>query len=155
DLTAVFLSLAGISVVFRVIKTPELQKEITVPLILFIFLFVTILSSLLYTESIVLSGDKLLKFTLLTVPSFVFPLFLIRSKESLTRFLFTIAAVAFALSIFSIPMILERGSNVGFVGFNDGNYLGLSRATGTGLIILVFLGLLNPKFTKMKLPFLL
>lgn len=147
DLAAVFLALSLISFLGIMIKQRSFKRYIILPLVYYLAIFVTLIVSYLFTPSEVYATEKLLKFIFLTSPAFLLPLFLIRGKESLNRFLVSIALLSFVLSMVSLPMIFQRGSSLGFVGFNDGNYQGLARLNGIGLVIILFLYFLGD-FTK-------
>lgn len=155
DLAAVFLILTTLSIFKRLYLKPQINKYNLLPVSLFVVFIGLVLASFFYSPNLNLTQDKTVKLLLLTTPAFVYPFFLLKTKESLTRFLITLATVATIMSVFSLPMILQRGGSVGFVGFNDGNYLGLARAGGIGLVILMFLGILNDKFKKYRVLFLI
>ncbi|KGR73978.1 O-antigen ligase family protein [Ureibacillus sinduriensis] len=145
DIAIVFFILTFFSVVFRFAKNPTVTKYSITPLVFFVFLICIVIISYLYTLGTLNADEKIIKFLVLTVPSFLFPLILIRDKESLIKFLSTIAILSVALSIISLPMIFQKGSELGFVGFNGGNYQGLARINGIGLIILFIFGLFRAK----------
>jgi len=155
DLAAVFLVLTTLSILKRIYKNPSINKINVIPIALFFIFSVLIFLSFFYSPNLELTQNKTIKFVLLTTPAFVFPFILFKSKASITRFLIAIASIATIMSLFSLPMIFQRGDAIGFVGFNDGNYLGLARVNGMGLVILLFLGILNNKFKKYRLIFLI
>jgi len=155
DLAALFLILTFLSIVKRTYKNPAIHKVSVMPLVIFMSFTALIFISFFYSPNIELTQDKTIKFILLTTPAFVFPFFLLRTKESLIKFLITLAFISTVMALFSLPMIFERGGSLGFVGFNDGNYLGLARASGLGISILLFLGLLNDRFKRYRILFLL
>lgn len=154
DLTAVFLILTTLSLIKRIYERPEINKDSVLPVTIFVIFTSLIFISIFYSPNIVLTQEKMIKLLLLTIPAFVYPFILIKTKKSLTRFLFAIASIATVLSLLSISMIIQRGVNIGFVGFNEGNYQGLARIAGIGLVILFFLGLLNSNLKKYRLLFL-
>ncbi|MFC7685323.1 O-antigen ligase family protein [Ureibacillus sp. GCM10028918] len=154
DIAIVFFILTFFSVVFRFVKNPTVSRYSITPLVLFSFLLCVIIISYLFTLSTLYADEKIVKFLVLTVPSFLFPFILIRDKESLIRFLSTIGILSFILSIISLPIIFQKGSELGFVGFNGGNYQGLARINGIGLIVLLIFGLFRAK-SKLKQLFYL
>lgn len=145
DIAIVFFILTFFSVLFRFAKNPAVTRYSITPLMLFIFLICVVIISYLYTVSTLYADEKIIKFLVLTVPSFLFPFILIRDKESLIKFLSAIGILSVTLSIISLPMVLQKGSELGFVGFNGGNYQGLARINGIGLIILVIFGLFRAR----------
>lgn len=154
DLAAVFLILTTFSILKRIYKKPEINKINVFPVVLFFVFISLVLVSLFYSPNLDLAQDKTIRLLLLTTPAFVYPFFVLKSKESLTRFLIAIASVAIIMSLLSLPMIFQRGSAIDFVGFNEGNYQGLARVTGVGLVIILFLGVLNSHLKRYRLFFL-
>jgi len=154
DLAAVFLILTAISILMRLFKNPQISKVFILPVTIYLIFIGLIFLSFFYTPNLALTQDKTVKLVLLTTPAFIFPFFLFKTKQSLTRFLISISSIATVMALFSLPMIFQRGSEISFVGFNDGNYLGLARVGGIGLVILLFLGVLNENLKKYRLIFL-
>jgi len=155
DLAGLFLALTILSVIKRFYKNPTIYKNSITPILLFFALTVLIFTSFFYSPNLELTQGKIIKFVLLTTPAFIIPFLLFKTKDSLVRFLMTLAFTSTTMALFSLPMIFGRGSSIGFVGFNGGNYLGLARACGVGISILLFLGLLNKKLKRYRLVFLL
>src|SRR5699024_38045 len=131
------------SILKRVYKNPRINTMSILPLMIFMGFLGLVLFSVFYSPSIELTQNKTIKLILLTTPAFMYPFILLKTKESLTRFFLSLAAIATVMSLFSLPMLFQRGELLGFVGFNEGNYLGLARVSGIGLVILLFLGVLN------------
>ena len=154
DLTALFLILTTLSMLKRLYERPKINKVNILPVIVFDIFICLVLLSIFNSPNLVLTQDKVIKLLLLTTPAFVFPFILFKTKKSLIRFLLSIASISTVLSLLSISMIFQRGGDIGFVGFNDGNYQGLARIAGVGLVILFFLGLLNSNLKKYRLVFL-
>src|SRR5699024_4397775 len=154
DLAAVFLILTAISILMRLFKNPQISKVFILPVTIYLIFIGLIFLSFFYTPNLALTQDKTVKLVLLTTPAFIFPFFLFKTKQSLTRFLISISSISTVMALFSLPMIFQRGSEISFVGFNDGNYLGLARVGGIGLVILLFLGVLNENLKKYRLIFL-
>lgn len=155
DLAAVLLLLTTLSILKRFYNNPKINTINVLPIILFAMFVGLVINSFFYSPNLILTQDKTVRLILLTTPAFVYPFFLFKSKESLTRFLITLAFVATLMSIFSLPMIFQRGDLIGFVGFNEGNYQGLGRTNGIGLVILLFLGILNDRLRNHRFVFLI
>lgn len=151
DIAAVFLALTGVSIIVRFMLRPTINKHTVLPFVIFILIFSIILLSYIYTPSEVYAKEKLVKFIVLTIPTTVFPFFLFTSKESVVRFLKSLCALSVVLSIIILPTIYQRGSDLAFVGFNNGtSSQGLARLNGVSLIILIFYSLLEAKDKRKK-----
>lgn len=150
DIAVFFLLLTFISIVFKVVIKKSINKSVLLPIISLIVVYAVLLISYIISPSEVYATDKILKFTIVTIPTIIFSLFLFDNKLSLYRFFMSLAIISFTLSLFSMPFILQRGSSLAFIGFNGGNYQGLARLNGVGLIILVFIFLTESTTKKMQ-----
>ena len=152
DLSVLFLGLTLIGTCVRFIKKPFIKKWHLMILAIFISLLMIMLISIMfgtYTED---SMDKIVKFTLLTLPTVILPMLFIQGKKSIEKLFIAISIIGTILSIASLPMILNPSSM--FVGFNDGNYMGLARLTGASFIILSYFIIVSKKrFKILILPF--
>ncbi|MFC0560847.1 O-antigen ligase family protein [Halalkalibacter alkalisediminis] len=154
DIAGLFLGMTIVLVSWRLVQKPHFSKVVVTPVIfMFTLLFIVLLSALVND----LSGatiEKMIKLIALTMPAFLLPLFFVDGKDSVKRVLLSISILAVLLSLFSLRMIFD---NVGlFIGFNEGNYLGLARITGIGFIALSFFFLISNKKNKVLiLPLLL
>ena len=136
DLAGMFLFLVLLSVTWKFIKSPVLQKHWIVPIIFISTLTGLILFSGLANGLTTPFIDKSTKFVLVTVPAFLLPFLFANNRESFNKILISIGLLSVALSLFSLPMIFSGESL--FVGFNNGNYQGLARTTGIGFIALFY-----------------
>lgn len=150
DLAVFCLFLTFITIVFKVIRKKSINKAIMLPIISLIVVYIVLLLGYIITPSEVYATDKIIKFSIVTVPTIVFSLLLFDSKESLYRFFVSVAIISFTLSLFALPSIFQRGAALAFIGFNGGNYQGLARLNGVGLIILVFFFLIEASTKKWK-----
>lgn len=150
DISAVFLVLTFFSIMFKIGAKKNINIEVLLPIISIIIVYVVLLISYILTPSEIYSTEKILKFTFLTVPTIVFSLLLFDTRQSLYRFFISLAIISVILSLFSLPSIFQRGSSLSFIGFNGGNYQGLARLNGVGLIIIVFFFLTEAKTVKSK-----
>lgn len=145
DITALFLTLTCTSVFIRFLLRPSIKKYMVAPLVVFLFILSLVLVSYLYTQSEIYATEKLIKFIALSSPAILLPFFLFDNRESVYRFLFYLAALSVVLSAALIPSAINKGSELSFVGFGDGNYQGITRLNGVALIILTFLFLVGEK----------
>lgn len=152
DLSILFLGLTLIGTFIIFIKNPIIKKWQLLIFIIFLSLLMIMLLSVMfgvYTED---SINKITKFILLTLPTVILPMLFIRGEKSIDKIFISISIIGSILSIASLPMILNSDSM--FVGFNDGNYMGLARLTGTSFITLSYYLIINKKYNKfLVLPF--
>lgn len=150
DISALFLVLTFFSIILKIGAKKTFNIEVLLPIISIIIVYVILLISYIITPSEIYSTEKILKFTIITVPTIVFSLLLFDNRQSLYRFFISLAIISVILSLLSLPSIFQRGSSLSFIGFNGGNYQGLARLNGVGLIILVFFFLTEAKTIKSK-----
>ncbi|OEK58721.1 hypothetical protein [Staphylococcus equorum] len=152
DLSVLFLGLTLIGTCVRFIKKPFIKKWHLMILTIFISLLMIMLISIMFGTYTEYSMDKIVKFTLLTLPTVILPMLFIQGKKSIEKLFIAISIIGTILSIASLPMILNPSSM--FVGFNDGNYMGLARLTGASFITLSYFIIVSKKrFKILILPF--
>jgi len=152
DLTILFLILTGLSSFLRLVRQPDFSVSVIVPFVLYVILTMLVILSYFYAPNTVLMQEKTFKYLGLTTPAFLFVYLLIRDKKSLKMFLAFLSIISLVLSIISFTL---TSSVSGFVGFNDGNYLGLGRINGIGLAVIIFLGVFNSEIRRGKVFLLL
>ncbi|MBS4190671.1 O-antigen ligase family protein [Bacillus sp. FJAT-49705] len=151
DISALFLVLTGLSILYRLSRNTSIAKYARMPLFITMLIFGLLLFSYMFTPSQIYATEKIIKFAVVTMPAIVFPFFLFKDKQSIVRFLLYLSVLSVILSAVMLPSIFLRGSSIGFIGFNDGNYQGLARLNGVALIILIFLFLIGESSKKVKL----
>ncbi|MFS0892100.1 O-antigen ligase family protein [Peribacillus frigoritolerans] len=139
DVAPLFLGCTLLSILYRINLDRIIKRKYVLPIFLFFLLLLVILLSLVYSDSLINSKVKIIKFILLTMPAFLIPFFLIKnSAEALNKFYLFICGIAAVLSVIALyNYFIVSSAAFGFVGFNEGNYLGLGRITGMALIILI------------------
>lgn len=148
DLTLLFMILSFVVVVKRNIKNKEITKAVFLAIALYTSIFMLILISLFYTESVIYAYDKAIRFSIITGWAFVGALLLIKDMKSLKIFLFNILIISVAMSISSFNLINSNGSLAsGYLM----NYASVGRASGVGLLILCCLVFFRNTSFKMKL----
>ncbi|GKV57403.1 O-antigen polymerase [Sporosarcina sp. NCCP-2222] len=155
DISILFIALTFIAVVIKIASKKRIHKTILLPIISLTIIYSMFLISYIISLGEIYATEKILKFSFVTLPSIVFALILLDNKKALHRFFISIAMIAFVLSVFSLPSIFHRGSSLGFIGFNGGNYQGLALLNGIGLIIQVFYFLLEAHSKRLKMLSLL
>ncbi len=141
DLTVLFLILSFFVVIYRLLKNRiDLSKKRNnrvIAVILFFSLAVFFFLSLFYSESKQYGGEKALRFLVLTGWAFIGVFLLIRDNKSLRYFVWAIVFISTAMAIDSL---LRYGENdkIEFITAFGSNYIALSRATGLGLLSVLF-----------------
>lgn len=136
DITILFFGLTLLGTLKRFIQKPLIPKWWFIPLGFITSLMVIVLLSIILHPTDSASISKLTDFILLTIPTIVLPLIFIQDKSSLKRLLASIALLSTVLSVFALPQVWS-GEGL-FIGFNEGNYMGLARLTGLGFIALLY-----------------
>lgn len=127
-----------VTVVLALKDMPNKMEKVTFRLIVVLaFIYALILIGFLYSPSASYAIDKLIKFTVLTIPAFLIGIMILQSEESVKRFLKSIIAVGVTMSVFAIYLFMSNNAGIGFIGLGDGNYLGLGRVTGLTFLILM------------------
>ena len=146
DIAVVFLALSVLGTGYCLVKEPKIKKWKFYPIFIFFGLFAIMLLSFIFTQYTSDSIEKIIKYGFLTLPTIFLPLLFIDGKESLNKILLSIAVLSTLLSTISIPMILNPEGM--FIGFNDGNYMGLARLTGIGFIVLSYFMIISQRKYK-------
>jgi O-antigen ligase len=138
DLTVVFLLLSFLLAIKELMNKSVFTRGVGEALTLFSLFTIVILISTFYTPSY--GGfEKAIHFTIITGWSFIGPLFIINSKESLHRFFTSLFAVGVVTSLFALKEFLTN-DNAFFIMVFGSDYLALGRVVGSAsLIILVTL----------------
>lgn len=137
DLTIFFLALSFLVFIKRFIQSPKVSKSAFVPLVLFSCLVGVLLGSMFWTNSLVYSIDKTLRFMFITGWAFLGGLLLINNKESVKRFLLSMVLVSTAGSLMTIYLFMTNSSPTGFIALSGDNYLGAARLSGLGATLLI------------------
>lgn len=135
DISAIFLLLTFMSVLFKVSYKKSINKAVILPVISLLFLYAVLLISYLFSPGEVYATEKIYKFTIATIPAIIFSLILFDNKLSVFRFFMLMVVLCTILSLYSFPSIIQRGSSL---GFNEGNYQGLALLSGVSLIVITF-----------------
>lgn len=151
DVTVFFLVLSVLMAIRRFLKRPVLRKGVVLPLILMAVFMFLLAVSLVYTPSTIYGLEKTYRFILITAPAFITLFFLLQDTGSIKRFLSAFVLLGTLLS--AVMVFRNLNSDTGFVGFNEGNYLGLGQLLGVAFIIAITY--FYPKSDKKdKLPLL-
>ncbi len=145
DLTLLFLVLSGLSALRRFFLYPRISRELFLPIAFYFALASWICLSYYYSTSHIYALEKMLKFIFVTGWAYFGVFFLIKSKNSLLRFLHSLAFISLGMAIFAVyTLYVSISSGVsGFVGVSEGNYLGLGRSAGIGSLIFIILYILG------------
>ena len=138
DLAVVFLALTIVVLIKRIIVNPTVIKSYLIPIGLISLFFAYLLFGVLYSPSVINSQDKMIKLTVLTLPAALLPFFLFKKKEDIKRFTVSIIVIAFGSALYVLPTAIRDINNFGFLDYGNGNYQGLARLTGAGLVLLMF-----------------
>ncbi len=149
DLTAILLVITMILVLVKVYFSPEFNKNNLIPIYIFLLLYIFLILSLYYSPSPYSSLNKVIKFTFLTLPSFLIPLISFKGMESLKKVAISIAIISIVFALSVIPALISNSGTIGFVG-SQGQYQSIGRMMGVGCIILIFYFAIN-KNNKVKL----
>lgn len=117
--------------------TFKIKKSTLRPIVVLTLIYASILIGVIYSPSNLYAVDKLIKFTVLTIPAFLVGLMILQSEESVMRFLKSIIVVGVSMSLFAVYLFMSNNTGIGFIGLGDGNYLGLGRVTGLSFLILL------------------
>lgn len=150
DISIVFLGLSIISIICKLGIRKYISKAILLPILILVIIYMVLLISYTGSPGQVYATDKIIRFTVTTIPAIVLSLFLFDNKQAILRFFLYIASLSVILSLISIPSIIHRGSSLGFIGFNGGNYQGLALLNGVALIIQLFYFLIEAKSKRWK-----
>lgn len=135
DLTLFTMLITATIALKRLYKNARIDKRIIGTIILFFFFVFITLFSLLYTDSTGYYLDKSLRFIIITSWAFLGTFFVLNSRDSIRKFIFSLVIIASVSSFFIVRNFLYgASSDVGFIGLSDGNYLGSARLIGTGAL---------------------
>lgn len=154
DLAAVFLGLTFIVLIKRLLLDPTINKNYLLPIGLLCLFFIYFILGYYYSSSLINSQEKILKFITLTIPASVTPFLLFKTNRNIKRFTLSILLISLGSVVYVLPSTLDAFT--GFVGYGElGNYQGLARLTGAGLILLIFYAFVSAKTKTMKLIFVI
>lgn len=147
DLTIFFGLIAGISILFSVIKNklkfPRISGKFFVP---YFALVILMLASLLYTQAPIYGRDKFLRFITIGTLAAFGPVFLFKDRKKLHRFFYTLIIISSLMVIDSIiSTSFASFASFGFRTAFGSNYLALGRVTGIVSLITLFYFLLISK----------
>lgn len=147
DLTA-FFGLLIVAVIFkRLYIFPFITKRMLLAISLYLVIGAIMLGSIIYTTSEVYAQEKILKFFSVTSLAFFGSLFIIRTKESLEKFLISIVFISVGMSIGLFFWIDYTMSGDIYIN----NYASIGRSAGIGLLIALCLVFLNNMKTTIRI----
>lgn len=148
DLTLLLLLITGFISVKRLYENIFFDKKLLIMPVIFYLFILLLLISMLYTESPSYYIDKSVRFLTLTSWSFLCPFFLLNSRKSVKKFIYSISLISVVAAV-SIMITSNTSSTVGFTGLSEGNYLGSARLIGTGAVALLSLYLFKSGLNKL------
>ena len=104
-----------------------------------LLLFAAFVPALMLAEWSEYATDKAQRFFTITLVSALAPLFLIRSRQSLRRFLNAVAVIGIILSVDAVVILVESGELVRRLSGGGSNPIALGRAAGFSLIWMTIL----------------
>ncbi|RLJ90661.1 O-antigen ligase family protein [Planococcus citreus] len=138
DLAAVFLAFTILAVLKRLYFLPHISKVYFLPVGLILLFMMYLIFGYFYSPNIIAAQEKVLKIIVLTIPAAILPFFILNKKENVRRLADSIVVISAFSALAILPVAINSISGVGFVGYGDGNYQGLARLTGAGLVFLAF-----------------
>lgn len=150
DLAAVFLLLTCVLMMINIYRKGVLNKTFLVLTTVLFTIVGYILLNFIFTSGNAYFADKLIKFILLTIPTIVLTVLILNSKESVHKFYVSIVLITITIALILVPSLIARGTNIGFIGISGGNYQGVARLLGAGLVIAIFYFLLIETNLKKK-----
>jgi len=146
----VFLGLiVGFSILLNIIKRqfklPWISSNFFIP---YFLLVISMLASLLYTESSVYGQDKFLRFVIITTLAAFGPMFLLENRKRMHYFFYALIGTS---TLMVIDSIISTWGKPGVHTAFGSNYLALGRITGITSLIVLYYFLLLRKGKKKKI----
>lgn len=139
DLTFVFFALTLILSIWNFVRLPKLIKGTPRAIYLYLWFVVVVLLSFFATDSIFYAQEKLIKVVVVMSWSFLGIFFIIRTKDSLIKFLKGFVVIATMMTVAGLIEFFKAvagGYYVGKLIVFDMSYLALGRTVVLGMIFL-------------------
>ena len=147
DITLLFLFLSFFAFIKRLLKsgfTYKIPDNFIILSSLFFGILVLLLVGLIYSPSKIYSIDKTLRFIFITGWAFFGAILLIRDIDSLKRFLSTLITVAVFMAIDAALNSYNLKAGWFITAFGS-NYIALARISGTALLAVISMMLIDAK----------
>lgn len=121
---------------FKFLKKLTILRISLLPLACIGIFTIILVLSIMYSPSTVYAHDKAIRFLLTTLPAFVIPLLIFRSKHSLEKIIKSIYFISIVLGLIGFIVVLKGGQTEnGFVELGGDNYISVARVLGMGGVI--------------------
>src|SRR5699024_7827427 len=136
----------------RLSYSKKIHKVLVIPICLFLIFLGFAMFGFTYSQSSVYGLQKILFLGSLTLWSFLGPFFLLDNRESLYKFFKSFLII---VSITTFYVIIDYFANsatqeIGRVGVDGANSIGLARSVGLGVLIIVCIYILKDKASKFQ-----